>query len=92
MKERIHNNDECRWQHPELTGIVLWDKVSQHDRHSTIWANDHAGRNEWLNFDWWLLGFTARFGNSAYKSRQTVWDEEEKDTILLIDGALTLKI
>ena len=34
--ERIHNNDECRWQHPELTGIVLWDKVSQHDRHSSI--------------------------------------------------------
>ena len=35
MKERIHNNDECRWQHPELTDIVIWDKVSQYDRHST---------------------------------------------------------
>ena len=40
------------WQHLELTGIVLWDKVSQHDRHSATWATDQASRNEWLNFDW----------------------------------------
>ena len=30
-----------------------------HDRRSTNWATDHAGRNEWNNFDWWLLSFTA---------------------------------
>ena len=34
MKERIHNNDEGRWQHPELTGIALLDKVSQQLKHS----------------------------------------------------------
>ena len=91
MKERIHNNDECRWQHPEINWYSALGQ-SQHGRQPTIWATDHSSRNEWLNFDLWLISFTARFGNSAYKSRQTVWDEEEKDTILLIDGALTLKI
>ena len=46
-----------------------------HDRRSTNWATDHAGRNEWFNFDWWLLSFTARPGISAYKFVQPVYDE-----------------
>ena len=37
-----------------------WTRVFRlHDRRSTNWATDHAGRNEWNNFDWWLLSFTA---------------------------------
>ena len=46
MKERIHNNDEGRWQHPELTGIALWDKVSQQLKHSPTSTPEHP--SSWI--------------------------------------------
>ena len=50
-------------QSPYWTSIGTagtWTRVFRlHDRRSTNWATDHAGRNEWNNLDWWLPSFTA---------------------------------
>jgi hypothetical protein len=44
MKERLHNNAEGWWQHPELTGIALLDKVSQQLKHSLTSTLEHPSR------------------------------------------------
>ena len=41
---------------------TLTQVLRLNDRRSTNWATDHAGKNEWNNFDWWLPSFTARHG------------------------------
>ena len=46
LKVRIHNSDEGRWQHQELTGIALWDKVSQQLKHSPTSTPEHP--SSWI--------------------------------------------
>ena len=45
-KVRIHNNNEGRGQHPELTGIALLDKVSQQLKHSPTSTPEHP--SSWI--------------------------------------------